>query len=771
MDQKIFSCPLGDKELIIKTGKFAQSANASCLVQLGETTVLATAVLSHEKRDGLPFFPLMVDYEERLYAAGRIKGSRFIKREGRPTDEAVLVGRFIDRAIRPLFDDRIRNDVQIIVTALSFDGENDPDILGLIGASCALHMSDIPWNGPIGALRISKLNNEWIINPTYKQREETDFDLDIAGTDKKVIMIEARANETNEEAMREAFEYGMSNMQPVLDVIEKIRKETGKEKLDLVTPQSDEEREALAKREALEKKAKDFMRPIFESKITGAELISKKLINAAKGELANKLEAFLTKEGHEGSEIAHAKDLIYNFTQDEASRMILEAGKRVDGRAITEIRKLVAEVDLLPRVHGSGHFSRGTTQALSICTLGAPGDEQTLDGMELVGQKRYIHHYNFPPFSVGEAKPLRGASRRDIGHGALAEKALDPMIPAKEDFPYTIRVVSEILDSNGSSSMASTCCSTLALMAAGVPIKAPVAGIAMGLASRGDEWKILTDLQDIEDGNGGMDFKITGSRNGITAIQMDTKTKGLTMEMIKQALTQSYNARMEVLDVMEAVIAAPRTELSPFAPRIIKMQIHPDKIREVIGSGGKVINEIIATTGVQAIDIEDDGTLFITAPDAETAAKAQKWVDNITRIIQVGEEFEGSVDRLMDFGAIVSYLPGRDGLVHVSELAPWRVAKVEDIVKVGDKVKVKVIEIDATSGKTSLSMKQAQGNAYTEEMKAKAQAPGTGGPGGHRPGGPRPGGPRHHGNGPRPGGPRPPRPSFPSMPKREREDE
>ncbi len=767
MEQKTFSCEIGGKELTIKTGKFAQSANASCLVQLGETIVLATAVMSKTKREGLPFFPLMVDYEEKLYAAGRIKGSRFIKREGRPTDDAVLVGRFIDRAIRPLFDDRIRNDIQVIITALSFDGENDPDILGLIGASCALHISDIPWNGPIGALRVSQKEGEWLLNPTYAEREETDFDLDIAGTAEKVIMIEARANETSEDIMQEAFEHAMGNVQPIIDLIEKVRSEAGKEKLTFEALNTEKELEALEKRAPLAQKAKDFMRPIFEEKILSASLTKKTLINEAKRELAEKLEEYLTSEGHESDEIAFAKDLIYNFTQDEASRIILEQGKRIDGRKLTEIRDLTSEVALLPRVHGTGHFMRGTTQALSICTLGAPGDEQTLDGMEITGQKRYMHHYNFPPYSVGEAKPLRGASRRDIGHGALAEKALDPMIPSKEDFPYTIRVVSETLDSNGSSSMASTCGSTLALMDAGVPIKAPVAGIAMGLASKGDDWKVLTDLQDIEDGLGGMDFKITGSREGITAIQMDTKTDGLTIDIIKQALTQSHDAKNQVLDAIESAIKEPRAELSKYAPRITKMQIDPEKIREVIGAGGKVINEIIDTTGVHTIDIEDDGMLFITAPDGETAAEAKKWVEDITREIKAGEEFEGTVDRLMDFGAIVSYLPGRDGLVHVSELAPWRVDKVEDIVKVGDKVKIKVIEIDPT-GKTSLSMKQAEGNIYTEEMKAKAQKPGMGS---GRPGGPR--GPRGGGGRPggRPGGPRPPRPRPPQHPRPDHKSE
>ncbi len=765
MEQKTFSCQVDGKTIIIETGKFAQSANASCTVRCGDTVVLTTAVMSKESHADMGFFPLMVDFEERLYAAGRIKGSRFIKREGRPTDEAVLVGRFIDRAIRPLFDDRMRNEVQIIITALAFDGENDPDILGLIGASCALHMSDIPWNGPIGAIRVAQKGGNWMLNPSYELRKTTDFDLDIAGTAQKIIMIEARANQVDEDAMAKAFAYGMKNIQPVIDLIEEVRRAVGKEKLAIIEPKTDEERTATARKEEIVKVSEEFMRPIFEEKVVAGSLKTKKLVSKARKELEEKLVEHMTKQAFEKSEIEFAVKRIYEFTQVEASRLILKEEKRVDGRSLTQIRPLVAEVSLLPRVHGSGHFMRGTTQVLSICTLGAPGDEQTLDGMELVGQKRYIHHYNFPPFSVGEAKPLRGTGRREVGHGALAEKAIESMIPDKEEFPYTIRIVSEVLDSNGSSSMASTCASTLALMDAGVPIKTPIAGIAIGLASSGDKWKVITDLQDIEDGPGGMDFKITGSKTGITAIQMDTKTTGLTLDIIKQALTQAYNARQEILDTMLATISEPRAELSQYAPRIIKIRINPEKIREVIGSGGKTINEIIEKTGVTSIDIEQDGLVYITSVSAEGAQKAQKWIEDITRELKAGETFSGKVDRIMDFGAIVSILPGRDGLVHVSELAPWRVDKVTDIVNVGDEVKVKIIEVDP-SGKTSLSMKQAEGNVYTEEMKAKAQKPGEGGASrGPRAGnGARPGG--HRFDGPRP--PRPARPSVPtSFPKRD----
>src|SRR3989339_1412912 len=416
LEKKCFETAWGGKTLAIETVVYAAQANGSCVVQYGDTVILATATMSEEVREGLDFFPLMVDFEEKMYASGRIKGSRFMKKEGRPTDEAVLTSRFIDRAIRPLFPKNIHNEVQVIVTCLAFDGENDPDIIGLIGASCALHMSDIPWNGPIGALRVSQIDGEWILNPTYAQRDESIFDLDIAGTTEKIIMIEARANEAGEEIIQSAFEYGMQNMQPVIDLIEKVRSEIGKEKLDLDSLMTDKDREVKEKRGVLVQKSKSFMRPIFEEKILSGSLKNKSLIGDAKADLAKNLEEYLTSEGHEADEIAFAKNLIYNFAQDEASRMILEKGKRIDGRELTQIRDLVGEVALLPRVHGSGMFMRGTTQALSVCTLGAPGDEQTMDGMELVGQKRYMHHYNFPPFSVGEAKPLRGASRRDIGH-------------------------------------------------------------------------------------------------------------------------------------------------------------------------------------------------------------------------------------------------------------------------------------------------------------------------------------------------------------------
>jgi polyribonucleotide nucleotidyltransferase len=721
MEHQVFTTEFAGKPVTIEVGKLAQQANASCTVRMGDTVVMATAVQSKESR-GMPFFPLMVDYEEKLYAAGRIKGSRFIKREGRPTDDAVLVARFIDRALRPLFDQRGRHDVQVIITALAFDGENDPDILGLIGASCALHMSDIAWNGPIGAIRVSKIGEELVFNPSYEEREQSTFDLDLAGTTEKIVMIECRANEAQEEDLLEAFEAGRAQMQPIIDLIEDVRAKVGKEKVDYLVPSTEEGRAELAKREAVEAEAKTFMHEQMQGLFFDAPRATKAERNEAKNELKKRLIAFFEEQGKEEKEIEWATDLIYDYVMEEVSRAIIEKDLRLDGRALTEIRPLSSEVQLLPRVHGSGLFNRGETQALTICTLGSPGDKQVLDGMEVVGEKHYMHHYSFPPYSVGEAKPLRGAGRREIGHGALAEKALEPVLPNLENFPYTIRVVSETLSSNGSSSMASTCGSTLALMDAGVPLSAPVGGIAMGLASYNGSWKVITDLQDLEDGPGGMDFKITGTRHGITAIQMDTKTEGLTHDIIVQTLEQAKPARNEVIDVLEQAIAEPRPELSPYAPRIISLTIHPDKIREVIGPGGKMINEIIETTGVETIDIEQDGTVMITSSNGQAGEAAREWIHSMTREIKPGETFTGTVSRIMDFGAIVEILPGRDGMVHISELAPWRVEKTEDIVKLGDSIHVKVLSVEGD--RTSLSMKQAEGNTYPEKPKTSPKPQG-----------------------------------------------
>lgn len=714
-----YEMDFGGKLLKVQIGKYARAANGSCTVQYGNTVVLATAVMSKDVRPGLGFFPLMVDFEEKLYAAGRIKGSRFIKREGRPTDEAVLVARFIDRAIRPLFDARMENDVQIILSVLAFDGENDADIPALIGASLALHISDIPWNGPIAATRVNDVDGALILNGTYDQRDAAMFDIDVAGTPEKLIMMEAGAKQAPEADVLAAIQFGQASLKPVIEFIEKIRADIGKPKLDLFTPKTEEAKVAVAHREAIIAKAHTFLKPLMQELFLDAPKATKTERAAAKDTMKKRLVEACKADGMEEADIGVAKSAIAGFIDGEITRLILDEKRRVDGRGLDEVRPLLAEVAQLPCVHGSGHFMRGETQVLSVATLGAPGDKQTLDGMELVGEKSFMHHYNFPPFSVGEAKPLRGAGRREIGHGALAEKAVQPVLPKLEDFPYSIRVVSEVLGSNGSSSMGSTCGTSLALMDAGVPITAPVAGVAIGLASDGKRYQVITDLQDLEDGEGGMDFKVTGTEKGITAIQLDTKTDGLPREVVIEAITRARTARLQILDVMKRAIAAPRAELSPTAPRILKLRINPDLIRVVIGSGGKTINEIIAKTGVSAIDIEDDGLVMITAVDGASGQAAFDWVSNLTREIKVGETFDGEVVRLMDFGAFVQVLPGKDGMVHVSELAPWRVEKVTDIVQVGSKVKVKVIEIDE-KGRVNLSMKQADGNTYTEEMKARA---------------------------------------------------
>jgi len=720
---KRFETQWGGKTLSIEVGKYAQQANGSCLVQYGDTVVLATATMSEETREGLDFFPLTVEFEERFYAAGRIKGSRFMKTEGRPTDNAILMARFVDRAIRPLFDDHIRNEVQVVVTCLSFDGENDPDILGLIAASCALHISDIPWNGPIADIRIGQINGEWVINPTYEARGKSDLDLAFAGTPEKIIMVEAGCNQVSEQIILDAFWFGQKHLKDPIKLIGDIQKEVGKKKRDPLTPKNEEQKAALAKQEQVEALARPFITQQVQSLFFAEPKATKSQRNEQKHLLKQKTKEYLLSKGVEADDLHFGTAIALDILEGEVVRKILDEDKRVDGRALTEVRPLEIEVGLFPRIHGSAHFMRGETQVVSFITLGAPGDEQTLDSMEIVGTKRYFHHYNFPPYSVGEVKPMRGPSRRDIGHGALAEKALIPMIPDKESFPYTIRVVSEVFGSNGSSSMASTCGSTLALMDAGVPIKAPVAGVAMGLAlnAKGN-WKVITDLQDLEDGKGGMDFKIAGSENGITAIQMDTKTDGLSKEIVEKTIWQAKEGRTHILKSMLEIIAAPRPELSPYAPRIITLRINPERIGDVIGPGGKMINEIIAVTGVAAIDIEDDGLVMITSVSSEGAKKAEDWVRNLTKDVVVGEVYKGKVVRIMDFGAIVEFLPKRDGMVHISNMAPWRVEKVGDIVKMGDEVFVKVMAIE-DSGKISLSMREAPGNVLPEAPVQRPRPP------------------------------------------------
>ncbi|MDP2656031.1 MAG: polyribonucleotide nucleotidyltransferase [bacterium] len=707
-----YETEIGGRRLLIETGKIATQANASVLCQYGETTVLATVVIGNEPRAGINYFPLMVDYEEKLYAAGKIKGSRFIKREGRATDEAVLTSRLIDRAIRPLFDESIKNDVQVVLTVLSIDGENDPDVPAMIAASTALSISDIPWGGPIGGLRIGKVGDEWTINTTYTAQEKSILDLYVAGTGEKVIMIEAGAQEVSEQTCYEAIQFAVKHLGPVCAFIKGIADEIGlpKRSMTLIEEKEEEVEEELTEDVII--KTDNWLKEHLPRYIKG--VVPKETKAERKAllvQLKKELDAYLKEEQVGKDKRRKALEILEVEAEAEVSRTIIRDEWRVDGRSLTDVRPISAEVAILPRIHGSGLFSRGETQVLSIVTLGSPGDEQTLDGMEESGKKRYMHHYNFPPFCVGEAKPMRGPGRREIGHGALAEKALLPVLPSKEDFPYTIRVVSEVLGSNGSSSMGSTCGSTLALMDAGVPIKKPVAGIAMGMASNDNgEYRILTDLQDLEDGQGGMDFKIAGTADGITAIQLDTKTKGLTMEMIEKTLQQGKDARIFILKEMSKAIEAPRTDLSPYAPRIISIRINPERIRDVIGPGGKMINQIIDETGVQ-IDIEQDGTVLITSNNEEAAAQAVDWVKRLTKEVVVGEVFTGKVTRIMNFGAFVEIAPRQEGLVHISEIAPTRIEKVEDVLKLGQEVKVKVMEID-DMGRINLSIKRV---AHTDE--------------------------------------------------------
>lgn len=711
-DIKTFTADIGGKTLSIQTGKYAGLANAACTVQYGDTVVLATVVRSGKVREGIDYFPLMVDYEERLYAAGKIKGSRFIKREGRPTDEAILTGRVIDRSVRPLFDSRMRNDVQVSVLVLSVDQENDPDMPALIGAATVLSMSEIPWNGPIAGVRVGQINGEWVLNPSYEARLKSDLDLVLAASKEKAVMIEAGAKQVDEATVAGAVEFGLKHNRKIIELIEQVVAAVGKPKIVIATEGADADmkKKLHAKVEAFftaEKEQSLFVDPTKQAQSTAIKNLTAEL------DVMLKADNEVSKD-----ERAIGVGMLDEFISEAAMALVLETGKRVDGRGVDELRSLSAEVALLPRTHGTGVFQRGETQVMSIVTLGSPGDEQTLDGMEENGKKRYMHHYNFPSYSVGEVKPNRGPGRREIGHGALAEKALMPVLPDKESFPYTIRVVSEVLSSNGSTSQASACGSSLALMDAGVPISAPVAGIAMCLIvdpKDASKYKVITDIQGLEDHAGGMDFKVAGTTKGITAIQVDIKVDGLTMDMVKEALTGAQKARLQILDVMAKAIAEPRKELSPYAPRITSIRINPELIRDVIGKGGETINKIIDECGgadVTKIDIDDDGLIFITSTNSEMAKKAEEWIKNITREVVVGEIFEGTVTQIMkdrnsggEIGAIVEFAPGKDGMVHISEFASARIRAVSDIVQVGQKLKVKVMEVDKERGRISLSVK------------------------------------------------------------------
>src|SRR3989344_1400148 len=691
------------KALTLETGHLAKEADGAVVIRVGDTMLLAAATASSQPREGIDFFPLMVDFEEKLYAIGRTPGG-FFKREGRPPETAILNSRKVDRPIRPLFPEGFRNDVQVIVSTLSFDNENHYDILGIIAASAALSISDIPFDGPIGAARVGLVEGKIVLNPTMAQMRESDLDLVIAGDSERVLMIEAEASEVSEADMLAAMKAGHEFIKQVVKLQADLVKKFGKKKKTVALHVIDE-------------KIKAFVLKSYKCKIESAlKIADKDKQSADLAAIENSIKAeLLANAALKDIFAANPKDIkpiIEEIEYDFVRNMVLNEGKRIDGRGLNEIREIGVEIGAVPRAHGSAAFSRGQTQVLTIATLGSAGEEQTLEGLDIEETgKRYMHHYNFPAYSVGEVKPLRGPGRREIGHGALAEKALIPVLPLKEAFPYTIRLVSEVLGSNGSTSMASTCASTLALMDAGVKISSPVAGISIGLITSGpsttlgasEKWVTITDIQGLEDHLGDMDFKVTGTRKGITAIQLDVKIRGLTFEMIEKTFAQAKEGRLFILDKMQSVIAQPKAELSPYAPRVIAFKIDPEKIGAVIGPGGKVIRKIIEETGVQ-IDIEDDGTVLITTNDAAAAKAAKGKVDELTFEPKEGGVFNGKVVRIMPFGAFVELPGGKDGLVHISHLAPQRVGKVEYVVKLGDVVTVKVIEID-DMGRINLTMK------------------------------------------------------------------
>ncbi len=678
--KQTFSTELGGRPLTIEIGQLAKQANGAALIRYGETAVLATVVASKQPKD-LDFFPLTVNYEEKLYAAGKIPGG-FLKREGRPGENAILTSRLIDRPIRPLFPDGFRHDIQVATTVLSSDEDNSPEVAAMIGASIALSISDIPFDGPIAGVTIGRVNGEFIINPTMSQAAESDIDLQVAGTKHAVNMVEAGAKEVSEEAMLEAILLGHDVIKTLIAFQEEIVAAVGHEKFAYTVSSFDETLVNRLKADAL-------------AEVTMAVQVEEKQArDLAINEVISKyIDQYAADDSITEAQLAEVSGVLNKFVKTEVRRLITEDKVRPDGRGLAEIRPLDSEIGLLPRAHGSGLFTRGQTQVLSVATLGVAGDAQIIDGLGLKAEKRFMHHYNFPPFSVGEARPMRAPGRREIGHGALGERALLPVLPSETDFPYTIRLVSEVLESNGSSSQASICGSILAMMDAGVPLKAPVAGIAMGLIKEGENYSILTDIQGMEDHLGDMDFKVAGTKDGVTALQMDMKIGGITRQILEEALEQARLGRLHILEHMNSVIAEPRVELSKYAPKIVTLKINPDKIRDVIGPGGKVINSIIDETGVK-IDIDQDGTVFIASTDQDGINRARQLIEDIVREVVIGEEFDGTVRRVEKFGAFVELFKGKDALVHISELALERVGQTEDVVKLGDKLKVRVTEVD-----------------------------------------------------------------------------
>ncbi|MGG4038068.1 polyribonucleotide nucleotidyltransferase [Heyndrickxia ginsengihumi] len=688
-DKHIYTMEWAGRPLTVEVGQLAKQANGAALIRYGETAILSTAAASKEPKN-VDFFPLTVNYEERLYAVGKIPGG-FIKREGRPSEKAILSSRLIDRPIRPLFAEGFRNEVQVVSMVMSVDQDNSPEMAAMFGSSLALSVSDIPFEGPIAGVIVGRVDGEFLINPTIEQMEKSDIHLTVAGTKDAINMVEAGAKEVPEEVMLEAIMFGHEEIKRLITFQEKIVAEVGKEKMQVELFELDQD---LATK----------VRSLCEEDMIKAIQVHEKHARdeAIKAVNNNIIQQFEEQEADEDT-IKQIKQILHDIEKTEVRKLITVDKVRPDGRKIDEIRPLSSEVGILPRTHGSGLFTRGQTQALSICTLGALGDVQILDGLGIEESKRFMHHYNFPPFSVGETGPMRGPGRREIGHGALGERALEPVIPDEKAFPYTIRLVSEVLESNGSTSQASICASTLAMMDAGIPIKAPVAGIAMGLVKSGEHYTILTDIQGMEDHLGDMDFKVAGTAAGVTALQMDIKIAGLSRQILEEALQQAKKGRMQILNHMMSTISESRNHLSVHAPKILTMSISPDKIRDVIGPSGKQINKIIDETGVK-IDIEQDGTIFISSTNEENNLKAKKIIEDIVREVEVGQIYLGKVKRIEKFGAFVEIFNGKDGLVHISELSDERVRKVEDVLKIGDEILVKVTEIDS-HGRVNLSRK------------------------------------------------------------------
>ncbi len=700
---RVFKTMFAGRELVVETGKTCELSNGSCWVRYGETVVMANVTASVKPREGVDFFPLSVDYEERLYSVGRIPGS-FMKREGKPSEKAILTSRVVDRPIRPLFPKDMRNDVSVVMTVLAVDPDNSPEIVGMIATSIAISISDIPWNGPIGGISVGLVDGEIVLNPTLEQRARNDLNLTVAGTKDKVVMIEAGANEVDDDTMLNAIIAGHTEIKKLVDFISDIQAQIGKKKFEFESMEVDHDMF-----DAIEEFAADRVKVALD---TDDKNKREEMLNPIKDDIHAKFDELYPEK------TAMIDECIYKL-QKKIVRNWLYEGKRVDGRGIDDIRPLAAEVGVLPRVHGSGLFTRGQTQVLTVATLGPVSDAQKIDGLDEEDTKRYMHHYNFPSYSVGETKPSRGPGRREIGHGALAERALEPVIPPVDEFPYALRLVSEVLSSNGSTSQGSICGSTLALMDAGVPIKAPVAGISCGLITRDDgSFQTMVDIQGLEDFFGDMDFKVGGTKKGITAIQVDIKVDGLTYDIIKEAFAKTHKARDYILDeVMLKAIPEPRPEVGKYAPKMLQTKVPVDKIREVIGQGGKVIQKISADCQVK-IDINDDGNVFISGVDINNARKALQIVNTIANDPEIGAIYRGKVVKLMNFGAFVEIAPGKDGLVHISKLDKQRVEKVEDIVSVGDEIVVKVMEID-NQGRINLSRKDALADL---EAKKNSQA-------------------------------------------------